>query len=277
MVDRGIFNDLLLEQASSYGAIISLGKRISDQEFENMKNNGILIGADGAVSSVAKHFKMGHMNNYVLTYKAEYKMKVCDTKSVDLFFDKKISEGLFGWLCPNSENLLEVGIGINSGKTSSKNAFHKFISKTEVASVLENAELINEYASVIPMRLRKKLVDSKNRVLLIGDAAGQVKPSTGGGIVFGGNAAIIAADIIKKYMNNSATLEEYEKIYKKRYVFDTKIHSILNMFYSNLGEKGLGLTMRLLNNLGMSGFLSEYGDMDSPKRTIKNILLRKSI
>ncbi len=277
VVDREIFNAILLDEALHEGAKVTLGKRITSNEIYSFSNEGVVVGADGAVSLVAKNFDMGNVDNYVLTYKAEYETQVKDTKKVELFFDSKISKGLFGWVCPNSDKILEVGIGINSGKINSKTTFERFIGMPEISNMIEGAELLNEHASIIPMKLRKKIADDKKRVILVGDAAGQVKPSTGGGIVFGGNAAIIAADIINKYLNGTAKLSDYQKIYRKKYVFDTKVHALLNSFYSNSSPKGLALIMRVLNNLGMSSFLSEYGDMDSPKNIIKNAIFRKSI
>ncbi len=53
--------------------------------------------------------------------------------------------------------------------------------------------MLSSYASIIPVQARERIVDEKEEVLLVGDAAGQVKPTTGGGIVFGGNGAILAA------------------------------------------------------------------------------------
>ncbi|MEM0201078.1 MAG: NAD(P)/FAD-dependent oxidoreductase [Candidatus Micrarchaeaceae archaeon] len=277
VVDREKFSNILISEAKEAGTELLLGKRISENEIELLSKEGILVGADGAVSTVAKHFNMGNVESYVLTYKAEYETILDDTQSVDLFFDKEISAGLFGWLCPNSKSILEVGIGINPGKYNSRAAFQKFISNNNIDNKLKNTTLLNEHASIIPMKLRKKIVDEKNNVILVGDSAGQVKPSTGGGIVFGGNAAIIAAEIIQKHLQNKTSLKEYEKLYKKKFVFDTKVHKLLNNFYSNASEKSLSLTMRVLNNIGMSSFLSEYGDMDSPKTMIKNAILRKRI
>ncbi len=277
VVDRVIFNDLLLEEAGAAGAKIILGKRVSEHELDIYAKEGVVVGADGAVSSVAKHFEMGNVENYVLTYKAEYEVDVENTGSVDLFFDSKNSKGLFGWICPNSKRILEIGIGINPGKFNSKIAFERFLLNKEVYQKIEGAELLNEHASIIPMKLRNKIADDNSGVVLVGDAAGQVKPSTGGGIVFGGNAAILAAEIIHGYVHGTAKLSEYQKLYRKKYVFDTRVHALLNRFYSNTSEKGLSMTMRVLNNLGMSTFLSEYGDMDSPKSILKNIILRRPI
>ncbi|MGC8479689.1 MAG: geranylgeranyl reductase family protein [Candidatus Micrarchaeia archaeon] len=275
ILDRVLFNKILLNEAKEAGAKINLGKRITNEELDELSSKGIVVGADGAVSTVAKHFSMGSVDNYVLTYKAEYEITLDDIKNVDLFFDKDNSKGLFAWLCPNSDKILEIGVGVNSEVHNSKVAFERFVSKKEISERIADAMLMNENASIIPMKLRKKIVDDEKNVLLVGDAAGQIKPSTGGGIVFGGNAAIIASEVISKHIKTGIKLSEYEKIYKKKYVFDTKLHNILNKFYTNIGENGLGLTIRVLNNLGMSGFLSQYGDMDSPKNTFKNAFLRK--
>ncbi len=276
VLERQLLNQICKEQAEDSGAVVSTGKRITAIDLDDIRSDGgIIIGADGAVSTVAKHCGMGSLTDYVITYKAEFETTISDTRSVDLFFDKEY-RGLFGWLCPNTENILEVGIGINPGKINAKKAFDSFIKGKEIADALGDAKMRNGQASIIPMRLRKRIVDEKHRVILIGDAAGQVKPTTGGGIVFGGNAAIIAAQTIKDHVEKGLALKRYELVYKKRFSTDTKVHSLINKIYSRAGTRGMEIGIGIMNSLGMSSLLGKYGDMDSPIRTLGNTLLRKA-
>ena len=143
----------------------------------------------------------------------------------------------------------------------------------EIAEKLGGAKLIDGYASMIPMQTMRKIVDEKNEVLLVGDAAGQVKPTTGGGIVFGGNAAIIAANVIKMHIQNGVDLSTYETAFRKKYGLDIRLHSMINKVYSR-STVGLGYLLMISNAFGLDSFFGKYGDMDRPSVMLKRFFLR---
>ncbi len=278
VLERRHFNELCREQAEAEGARIVLGERVTPSSLNAIgTDNGVVVGADGAVSVVAKHYNMGELRSYVLTYKAEFDVEVQDKGIVDLFFDKEYN-GLFGWLCPNSEGILEAGIGIRPGRhgLNSKKVFEGFLHRKEVAGILSKAKILDGQASIIPMRLRRRIVDAGRRVVLVGDAAGQVKPSTGGGIVFGGNAAILAAKTIHRYFDGEAELWDYESFYKSKYGTDTAIHSVVNRIYSGGWAGGIEFGIKAMRFMGIGSLLGRYGDMDSPTKMLKNMIFRKS-
>ena len=275
VVERMRFNELCREQAEKAGAGVVLGRRITPELLSGIRSKGdITVGADGAVSTVAKHYNMGELGDHVLTYKAEYEVESSRPDTVDLFFDKEY-KGLFGWLCPNSRSVLEVGIGVSPGRYNARRAFESFVRRHEIKDMVEGRKMLDGQASIIPMRLRRRIVDLGNRVLLVGDAAGQVKPSTGGGIVFGGNAAVIAAKTIRRHLLHGTSLREYEKFYKKRYGPDTALHFLVNRLYSGMGGRGAEFGIRAMRFMGLSSLLGRYGDMDSPTRLIANVAMRR--
>ncbi|MHB1829968.1 MAG: FAD-dependent monooxygenase [Candidatus Micrarchaeaceae archaeon] len=274
VLDRKKFNDACREQAEEAGARVITGKRIGGAGLDELSGRGIVIGADGAISSVAKHFGLGKIERLVLTYKAEFEVEAPDSRVVDLFFDNKEYAGLFAWLCPNEKDLLEVGVGIRSGHENSKAAFDRFMRTDYVNGIVGGRRPVTEGASIIPMSLRSSMADDKRRVVLVGDAAGQVKPTTGGGIIFGGNGALMAADTISRYIAGDALLSDYERGFKKKYGLDLKLHSAINRVYSSLNPSAIGNAIVLLNALGIDRFLGTYGDMDSPSLVFKRFFLR---
>jgi geranylgeranyl reductase family protein len=272
VLDRKRLNDICHDEAVAEGADVLLGKRVTGRELEGFSSEGIVVGADGAVSEVARHYKIGSIKNYLLTYKAEYNTSHDDHRVVDVFFDGKVSKGLFGWICPNSEDILEVGIGVDSSFGNAMASFKKFISTKEISDVIGNAKRISEGASMIPVSQRSRIVDPKSRVLLVGDAAGQVKPSTGGGIIYGSIAGILAAESIKNYFEHGADLYQYERAYRKTFMLDIWMHEMVKSFYSGVGNMGMGFTLKILEVLGFGRFLGRYGDMDMPSEMARNLL-----
>ena len=274
VLDRKSLADICASEAESAGAEIVRGKRITGTALDELRRKSVIVGADGAVSAVARHFSMGAISRYALTYKAEFNVDVDDPSSVDLFFGKNEFPGLFAWICPNAKDLLEVGIGIDSGKGNARAAMERFLSSDMVRKAVGNAKIVDNGASMIPMRMRERIVDAEKRVLLVGDAAGQVKGTTGGGIVYGSAAAIIAAEKIYMSISAGESLEEYEKAYMKKYGNEMKLHYMINRFYSSMGSASLAAVIRLMNFLGMDSFISEYGDMDMPSLLIKRLFVR---
>ena len=274
VLDRKRLNDACMEQAEAAGAKVITGRRISGDRLDELSGRGIVVGADGAISSVARHFGLGETGRLALTYKAEFDVEAPDSRVVDLFFDSEEYAGLFAWLCPNKKDLLEVGVGICSGNRNAKSAFDRFIKTDYVKGLVGGRRPVTEGASIIPMSLRSSIADDKRQVVLVGDAAGQVKPTTGGGIIFGGNGALMAADTISRYINGDARLSDYERDFKKKYGLDIKLHSLINRFYSSLGPSAIGNIIVILNSLGIDRFLGNYGDMDSPSLVFKRFFLR---
>lgn len=274
VLDRIRLNEYCRDEAERAGAEIETGRRIGGQTFDELSKKGIIIGADGAVSATANHFLMGPIKRFSVTYKAEYNISVDDPESVDLFFDNIRYHGLFAWLCPNSKDILEVGVGVDSAAGNGKRAFDHFIRQKEVSAILGSGKRVSETASIIPMSMRNRIVDQKNRVLLVGDSAGQVKETTGGGIIFGGNAALIAADTINRHIRSGSSLDDYRKEYMRRFGMEMKIHSLISRFYTSMDPKRLAMMISFMEATGLQNFLGEHGDMDMPSTMIKRFFLR---
>ncbi len=274
VLNRKFLNDICRDEAAAEGAKIEMRRRITGAELESLANDKIIVGADGAISSVARHFSMGSVERHFTTYKAEFNTGIPDPTVVELFFDRKLAPGLFAWLCPNAKDILEVGIGMDANRGNVKAAFDRFMKTDAVAEAVGGGKLMEKGASIIPVGLRKRIVDTRRKVLLVGDAAGQVKHSTGGGIIFGGNAAIMAADAITSHVNHGEDLRAYERAFMKNYRMEIMLHYFANRFYSSLSAQNLGRTISLMNGLGIDRFLGEYGDMDRPSLTVKRFFLR---
>ncbi|MGC8688189.1 MAG: geranylgeranyl reductase family protein [Candidatus Micrarchaeia archaeon] len=271
IIDRAKFAALLAHDAQKAGAELILKTKLDRYELIKMRSdNNIIIGTDGAISTVANAFNFPPIEKFILTYKAEYKnVDVKDAKKVELFFSNKITKGFFGWIAPHSSSTVEIGVGVSSkAKINSLSVFSKFVNQKEIAEKIENAELIKSAASIIPIQLRKKT--AMRNVILIGDSAGQVKASTGGGIIFGMLCAKIAAETISKYVNEDIeSLYEYEKIWRKNYSIDFAAHNFIHSYYSNVNDMFLSATMRIGKLFGIERFLAKHGNMDRPSSMLK--------
>ncbi len=274
VLDRKKLSDACYDQAQASGAKVVTGKRLTGHALDELAGRGVVVGADGAVSSVARHFGFGEIGRFAVTYKAEYEVEASESGMVELFFDNRNYPGLFGWTCPNRKDLLEVGVGLYSGNGNARAAFDRLIKTEQIASVIGSRRPVDHGASMIPMRMRKSIVDEGRRVVLIGDAAGQVKATTGGGIIFGGSAALMAANAIARNADDGTALSDYEREFRRAYGLDLSMHYMINKVYSSLGTKGMEKIVSVMNLLGLDRFLSAYGDMDRPSLILKRFFLR---
>ena len=276
VVDRGLLAEACMENAIKAGAKVVLGRKFGRDELKELasEKHNIIVGSDGAISAVASAFSFPKIKEYVLTYKAEYKKaNIVDSQMAGLYFSNEIAYRFFGWSCPYSTERIELGIGISDkAKMSSISAFTKFVKSGMLDDILNGAEKVNGYASIIPLGGRPVTV--KENVLLVGDAAGQVKATTGGGIIFGCSCAKILAHTIKNNIEKGTSLKGYEREWRKRYSIDLKMHDFLHDYYSNLKVSNLEVFLKVIKILGAESFFSEYGDMDRPSLMLKRFFLR---
>jgi len=276
IVDRGLLAKANYDAAVDMGAIFKLGKRLDLSAIKDMDDgNTIIIGADGAVSNVARAFSFPSIKDFVLTYKAEYECTNCieDKGMVDLYFSRNFANGFFGWIAPYSDSTLEAGVGITeSSKRHSMEAFSAFTKNRNVDKSLADARLIKGHASIIPISSRSKTVNGN--VLLVGDAAGQTKATTGGGIIFGIACAKVAANSVYMNLKNDRRLSLYEKDWRRSYGTDLKMHNALHKYYSMVSEAHMERFIGIAKALGAEAFFAKYGDMDSPTLMLKRFFLR---
>jgi len=166
----------------------------------------ILAGCDGATSKVAANLALPGQENFLLgivCYQSEIKRRKQKVVSnfPELFFSKNF-QGFFAWRIPRKKHI-EWGIALDPKKKPVKK-LREFLGRKKV-----NIEKIE--SALIPVSPRKKTVTE--RCFLCGDAAGQVKPSTGGGLIYG----LVSAEIASKVINpKSPNTLLYESQWRKK-------------------------------------------------------------
>lgn len=95
-----------------------------------------------------------------------------------------------------------------------------------------------------------------DRILVIGDAAGQVKPTTGGGIYFGHLGAKIAAKVLKEALEGddlaAARLSRYQKRWKIKMGKEIFLGYLVRQLYDKLSDHQIGRIFDALDSGGMA-------------------------
>ena len=210
MVDREHFDEFLRNRAAGSGAIRLTGtfeKIERDDSGTHVlyrdKASGekrrvttkLVIGADGARSGVAKaEVPGGDKIPYVIAYheiiKAPAKTAGYYPMRCDVIYDGRISPDFYGWVFPHGDQA-SVGMGTGIDGINLKQA----TADLRAASGLSDCETIRREGAPIPLRPMDRW-DNGRDVVLAGDAAGVVAPSSGEGIYYamvGGRVAATAA------------------------------------------------------------------------------------
>lgn len=256
VIDRAQFDEALAQRAEEEGAKVFYGKRFSLAT--GKLEARAIIGADGALSHTAHYFKFPRIGKFAFTLKAEAKIRVEDPSCVTLFYDNHAFPGFFGWLIPRGEEIAEIGFGTTNQKALAR-GWQSLLKKTRVK------ECTKPQGKLIPLSPRSKTADvfGKINVLLVGDAAGQVKSSSGGGVVFGTTAARLAGLLV----HDPA---KYEYMWRRELGIDMLMHSLLRSFFAAQPNKGLRLISILSRSIGLNHFFAQYGNMDRPTWIFSN-------
>ncbi len=199
MVDRATFDPWLRERASAAGADLVVGKfqtleqavdgrvRITYQPKGGDAQTitaRVVIGADGAASRVREQAfshqeRMKHVFAYHEIVKSpESTTERFDPKRCDVYYQGKISPDFYGWVFPHGK-CTSVGVGSAVKGFSLRNAVKAMRDETG----LDDNQIIRREGAPLPLKPLKRWDNGKN-VVLIGDAAGCVAPSSGEGIYY---------------------------------------------------------------------------------------------
>lgn len=110
----------------------------------------------------------------------------------------------------------------------------------------------------------------------MGDAASQVKPTTGGGLLIGFACAKIASDVVSRALDNEkfSDLKDYESQFKKRYWKELKTQIMVQKTFELLNNNDLDQMFIKSKEKGLENIISEHGDMDSQSLLIKELFKR---
>jgi len=115
-----------------------------------------------------------------------------------------------------------------------------------------------------------------SNVLVVGDAAAQVKPTSGGGIYTGllcaSHCSTIAIEALQKNDYNSQLLKKYHKLWSADIGRDLNLGMKFRKIYKNLTDKQMDKYIEKLQNPKIIEIISKYGDIDYPSKLVKPLL-----
>jgi len=274
-LDRYFYNKSKTKKNISY----SLGEKYKSFEYIEEEGRNIilidtnrrkikvklLIGCDGPSSLVAQHLNI--KKNYLYAVQIRIKGNFPQNEAV-LYFNPLWKE-LFGWIVPEGKNIYRIGIA--SSSSIYKN-FRLFLDKLGI----DYNKKIDQQGGLIPYGRMNRL--AFDNILLLGDSAGQVKATTGGGIIMLLTAAHYASiSILKCIKDNNFSRRYIKKYYEKPCISEIgkelKIHYIIRLILEHLDRGDFDRFIQIAKLSKIQNIISFYGDMDFPKSLVIKLLL----
>lgn len=223
----------------------------------------LLVGADGAHSGVARALGMEGPTERVFALSAEGTLPRADEENVQILVGRSVAPGWFAWVIPLGEGRVRLGVGTSNGVKPVECLRRVF---QTYAQQLEGWQPTRWTGGTIPLWSRRKIV--QDNVMLVGDAAGQVKPTSGGGIYPSLVSARLAADVARAALAHDdlteRALQAYPRAWDKTFGREFQRGEDLRRVYTSLEDRDFDRLLRIFGRKPLLKLINRYGDMDFP-------------
>jgi flavin-dependent dehydrogenase len=258
-IDRQLLDKKLASLAIKEGSDIVLGS----YAFYKKENNVNLVYVKGKKLSAKYVINAGGNAYYpkkegkILATQFLFALKNGNYDGVAIYINKELMPQMFGWYIPYDEGLAKVGA---PGSTD--------VALLVAKKILNNLNLNGEPIKIMSSYLINGgpvFKNNTNDYALIGDAGGQTKPTTGGGIIFGGIGGKIAGKLVAEDALGKYNEEYYERGPGKDLINQVKIKDV----YNALNDSAIYKIVEVLhkNDVSFSG-----DEFDFHSKFIKRIL-----
>ena len=198
-------------QAQKNGAVIKVKTSFQEMTDTGIRTNEekidckIFVDARG-VSSLIHKDRTGILSSAQYEIYADWIHK----GKVEVIFDQEKYAGFFAWVIPSGEGKGKVGVAGRGIKVSET-----------LDNILRDKGKHSTIRKIFAPIWIKGPIENfvEGKTVIIGDAAGQAKPTTAGGIFTSGMGGIYAGQAISEFLktNNSEDLKQYQKKWTERF------------------------------------------------------------
>jgi geranylgeranyl reductase family protein len=266
VVDRARFDRRLAEQALSLGTSFLLGTRVERMAAQGDRvrveasamdepvslSSSLAIIATGADDAITR--QMGLAKRAPRVSGAQLVAENCDLSEVEVHLGRSIAPGGFAWAVPANGSGCRVGLVCRGCAPPLLDRFATRLERR--GSIMRNGARMR--CRTMPFGPRTPSFG--DRVMVIGDAAGQVKATTGGGIYYGllgAEAAVDAADRAFRSSDFSARrLGLYESRWLGRIGAEQWTGGMLRKLWGSLSDRDVETLFWLGKRSGVPDMLS---------------------
>lgn len=267
VVDRSQFDRHLAGQALSHGASFLLGMRVTDvrpteqgvyvtagdRHSSHTFPASLVILATGVERSLTERLGLAQPAEQMLTG-AQLIAETADLTEVEVHFGQTTAPGGFAWAVPGNGHGCRIGLVCRDRPQGRLRAF---------ATRLEQRGAIGRPQGPIrcrPIPTGGRTPSYTDRVLVVGDAAGQVKSTTSGGVYYGllgAEAAVAVADeALQQHDVSASRLAVYEQTWRARIGVEQAAGRLCRRLQSGLRDRDLEALFWVARRTGLPRVLS---------------------
>lgn len=291
-IDRSELDRRLARQAEDAGAQLLLQTRLlhfrvvgsphhrSGEVVATVRREGrtaqlraaILVGADGARSLVHHQLRGKPRGGLVAALGAVARYRANPHHDhVEIFVDSHSAPGWFGWTIPLEQGTARLGTGSANG-VNPVESFRRL--RRRFPDSFGQAELDSRSGGTIALWQPGPLV--ADRVLLVGDAARQVKPTSGGGIYAALRAAALVGETVRAALATSDCsrrgLGSYPRQWEAILGQEFGRQNDMRRVFVRLGDTDLRGLLEALRHPRLRDQIEQRGDIDFLSQVVWTVL-----
>ena len=293
ILDRAALDQAIAEKTLDSGASLQMGARVVDLRIQEESveviyqetgkgearktvNAGMVILASGPRYRLQRKLGMGLPGDFLRT--AQTETTVREISEARIFLGAQVAPGSFAWIVPFRRGGSEwARIGV-SAKSKAVPYLRKFLSELHAGGHIDSRDPpIRSW--VIPVSPLKRTYSE--RVLAVGDAAGQTKPTTGGGIFYGLLCAEAAAETALRAFQKGefglSAMRGYERAWRKKVGREIKAGALFRRLAEKLSDSEIDDLFRIVHSDGILASISRNARFDWHRDVISFVLRHPSL
>jgi len=295
ILDRTRFDEWLAAKAVDAGTHIETGTRVvgvavtPSHACVRVMHNGtshhlrcrVVVGADGAGSAIARWTGLDAKPRGAVRLAIQSEVKDVTPQDVDfveIYTGRNVAPGFFAWIVPAAKDIVRVGLAVHTTQGDQLSTFYQGFKRTHTLAggKLYGGNWGTPMIHLLPTGgpLRRTVSD---RVLLVGDAAGQVKSTTGGGLYYGMLCAKIAGETINDALSPASaklgrvSLMRYDRRWRARLGDEIAFSVKTRRFLDSLTDVELDHFFGVIrDDLSLREALNVDGDIDWQSKAVRS-------
>ncbi|WP_455277671.1 geranylgeranyl reductase family protein [[Eubacterium] cellulosolvens] len=287
VINRVKFDQSLARSAKEKGVRIQLSRRIVDlskigerivgclDNEDNEMKSRITVSAEGINGHLIKRAGLETLKKSHILPAVQFEMCNVNLERdlAHIFLGKRYSTNFFTWIIPTGKDSARVGLA--SLNQNIVNRLDQFVKENLKTAVKVSTKAGHIYTGG---PIRKTCCEG---FLAIGDVCGQIKPTTGGGVILGGLCASIAAEaVLKIYENIDLTYPLLREYYERKWrnQLQRQFNSMLfsRRILNSLTDHTVDHIFKLITRSDIVEDIRESIDMDFQSDIIKKVI-KKSV
>lgn len=289
VIDRPRFDSQLAEAAARAGVEVRSGYRaetvaVEPRAVRVRSNQGgreirarVCVLACGARYRFHRALGLGMPD--VFLQSAQLETPFPAAPEIEVRLGRQIAPEGFAWLVPITRVTgTHARIGL-MGATKIRERFAAFVDQVCARAGIERASIPPPRFKILPLGPVTKTYG--DRVIAVGDAAGLVKPITGGGIHYGLLSGALAADVLGEALErdrmSASALARYERLWRRRLGQEIRIGLAFRRIAARLSDDSIDEIIELARVNGVIPLLQEKASFNWHRKAAVALLTHPSL